>query len=231
MAKRPTNAVATTSPAPAESGPRLMGATVVDVDAVYHVPAVKPQGEGPWKLEAEKVAWVDPATGLMCIIRRDKKGRHLCGYVAVPRRHPLFGWSADAIRQLGISAHGTITYAAECQRHEPEHVSVCHHDPNYRQKVAARDAKIREHRAQTIAQDVWWLGFECNQPYDLVPAVARFAGSATADGSAPEYRDEGYVHRQCVSLAAQLAAVGEGRPIPPAEPFPAIGLDPKRAGL
>jgi hypothetical protein len=50
--------------------------------------------------------------------------------------------------------------------------------------------------------------------------------------TASEYRDDGYVVREVLNLAAQLKAIADGRPVPVREgpPLPAIGLDPRRGG-
>lgn len=47
-------------------------------------------GSGAWSDEADKVQWVDEATGLDCLIVRNNGGA-LCGYVGVPESHPLYG--------------------------------------------------------------------------------------------------------------------------------------------
>lgn len=47
-------------------------------------------GPGPWANEPDKLNWIDPETGLDCMIVRNRAG-NLCGYVGVPESHPWFG--------------------------------------------------------------------------------------------------------------------------------------------
>lgn len=52
---------------------------------------IKPSwGPGPWEEEPDKRQWTDPATGLPCLIVRNRLGG-LCGYVGVPPSHPWYG--------------------------------------------------------------------------------------------------------------------------------------------
>jgi hypothetical protein len=102
-----------------ETDHRLNGGTAaVRVDVVLRSPEVHPRSQGPWSVEADKIAWFDPATGYGCIIRRAANGGHLCGYVGVGPGHPVFGYLAAALRGIGIKAHGAIDYAAPCERPE-----------------------------------------------------------------------------------------------------------------
>jgi hypothetical protein len=90
-------------------------------------------GDGPWQHEADKVQWVDGATGLDCLIVRGPSGA-LCGYVGVPEGHPLHGKGYNQCPQsppceesyCGHSAesrfhvHGGITFADSCHEATPE---------------------------------------------------------------------------------------------------------------
>jgi hypothetical protein len=62
---------------------------------------------GPWSTEPNEKHWVDPATGLHCLIKRHPDSLHLCGYVGVPSSHPAFGHDYD---KLALSVHGGITH-------------------------------------------------------------------------------------------------------------------------
>jgi hypothetical protein len=48
-------------------------------------------GDGEWQNEPDKVQWADPVTGMTCLVRRTPHHGALCGYVGVPRSHPLHG--------------------------------------------------------------------------------------------------------------------------------------------
>ena len=191
------------------------GSVPAKVDVVYHVPAVHVRGPGAWSHEADKIAWTDGETGLGCIIRREPLGGHLAGYVGIGPDHPLYRYDFSAI-PIDIEVHGGISYSAACDESGPPEISICHvhHD--------------REHGG-----NVWWFGFECNQITDLVPAEMSdpVTDSALVHGIQPVYRDEEYVFGQVTDLARQLAAIGDGREMPPrvSPPPPPIGLDPDRA--
>jgi hypothetical protein len=64
-----------------------------------------------------------------------------------------------------------------------------------------------------LPDDVWWFGFSCNQPYDLVPRESRRAAPLGLENGRV-YRDERYVVRETTNLAAQLHAIAEGLPMP-----------------
>lgn len=213
---------------------RRMGDEVVPVDAVYHDRQVHPVGAGPWQNEADKIAWTDRATGYPCIIRRSPGGGHLCGYVGVPRSHPLYGFQVRATRGLGIDVHGGIFYAEECQHHESEIRSVCHVPRGGGAAAGTRREKIVfENNAARRGDDAWWLGFECNQTYDVVPrSRAPHRGDQLLDGVTERvYRDEAYVFQECTRFAAQLEAIDAGRP--PEESVPTragpLGYDPHKS--
>lgn len=214
MAKRISKSVRRTEPDGTRDVDRRFGSEVVPVDRIYRVPALRPAGEGPWTREADKIAWVDAATGLGCIIRRAEWGGNLCGYVAVGPGHPLFGYQAAAAANVGIRVHGGIDYAKACDD-GPENISVCH-VPSL----------------SDVSGQLWWLGFSCDKPYDHMPRQP--AGTGQHAGLAGvverEYRDEAYVFGQCTALAAQLAAIGEGRSPSDAGPStcPPVGMDPSR---
>lgn len=77
----------------------------------------------------------------------------------------------------------------------------------------------------------WWFGFSCDQIYDVVPADAHRPARFLQAEVGAVYRDDGYVVRQTIVLAAQLRAIADGRAAPPRDgPPPPIGLDPRQGG-
>ncbi len=203
--------------------------TVPDPE-IYFAESARPTGAGPWLGEADKLSWVDPATGLECIMLRNPEG-YLSGYVGVPETHPMFGWDHEAVPVgIGIEVHGGLTYSRVCQsgpnparRLIVELRRICH--------VVVGVEPVRhatDHRAHAAQ---WWFGFDCNHLYDVVPDRKgqadrrRFMAAETA----AEYRDDGYVVREIRNLAAQLKAIHDGRPMPEREgpPLPPMGLDPR----
>jgi hypothetical protein len=51
-------------------------------------------GPGAWQDEPDKMQWPDEATGLPCLIVRNRLGA-LCGYVGVPETHAAYGLNYD----------------------------------------------------------------------------------------------------------------------------------------
>jgi hypothetical protein len=215
--------------------PYAIGDAHIPTDAIYFIDGAKPSGEGPWLGEADKIAWRDVATGYECIIMRDATGGYLSGYVGVPRDHPLYGFEHEAIPAgLDIDVHGGLTYSALCdegptpqrRRIADEARRICHvppRPPRYRPVSHATDYRVQH-------DDAWWLGFECNHVYDLIPDHRPDRDRFLAPETGAEYRDEGYVYGEVVHLAAQLRAIADGMPKPKrtGAPPPPRGLDPEQ---
>ncbi|MBB4088133.1 hypothetical protein [Sphingomonas carotinifaciens] len=211
------------------------GGELVQVDAVFHVPAVHPAGSGPWSEEADKISWTDMPTGYGCIMRRSPLGKHLAGYVSVPPGHPLFGRGTGSLDDLLIGVHGGIDYAAACRASEPEEVSICHPSGREeRERIVSRSSRqtVYENEAAKAHADAWWFGFSCNQIGDVLPEASyghQKRQERLIGGTDPVYRTEAYVYRECVRLAAQLKAIEEGRDPRDADPGPsASSHDPYR---
>jgi hypothetical protein len=149
---------------------------------------------GPWCSEYDKKQWIDPKTGLPCLVVRNDMGA-LCGYVGVPRGHPWYEKGYDSIDPYP-SVHGGLTYASRC------YGKICH-------EVEPGEP-----------DDVWWLGFDCAHAGDVTPAIAMICGEDSAVGKAfgaiskamsawrrngDEYRDVGYVEKEVADLALQAA--------------------------
>ena len=143
-------------------------------------------GSGPWQDEPDKMQWTDEATGLPCLVVRNRFGA-LCGYVGVPVGHPMHGLGCDDGVGPNLECHGGLTFAGPC-------------------------ADASENLAQTIchvpeageADAVWWLGFDCNHGGDFAPKMAsefKFAFPSQ------EYRTLSYVQDECQHLARQLIAL------------------------
>lgn len=152
-------------------------------------------GVGPWLQEQDRLEWEH--AGLPCLMVRQSRLGHWCGYVAVPPSHPCHGKSSD--EGPDVDVHGGLTYASACN--DP----VCHvpkpGDPD----------------------NVWWLGFDCAHAGDFSPASGnRFVGrgypwpdtpydhataTASEDWHIEKYRDVAYVQRETNQLAEQLVAI------------------------
>ena len=69
------------------------------------------QPGGPWEDEPDEATWVDAVTGLACRAQRGWSGVW-CGYVSVPRTHPLHGLSFLHPEVEALDVHGGVTFAA-----------------------------------------------------------------------------------------------------------------------
>lgn len=146
-------------------------------------------GAEPWRDEPDRLAWRDPSTGLQCLILRDLLLGHLCGYVRVPRGHPLHGRHEDVrcIRRR-VRVHGGLNF------------SGCF-------------------RGRYMKRGHWFGFDCCHAsdlaPYmaDLYEKARRRFGDFPAPFSALDgvYRDMNYVRGQCTALAQQLAQLGASR--------------------
>lgn len=157
----------------------------------YSIPDRRPVASGPWDNEPDKAVWIDPDTGLDCMIVRNRYGA-LCGYVGVPPGHP---WHRKDYDEVPVEAHGGLTYSNLCDGNEEG--GICH------TPEPGRPA------------DVWWFGFDCSHLGDLPPLMIENLSKldpelAARISSRQTYRNFGYVQHQVTQLAAQAAAVKAG---------------------
>jgi hypothetical protein len=141
---------------------------------------------GEWDQEIDKRQWADEATGLDCLINRNRFGVW-CGYVGVPEGHPLYGKSYQEVDELApeLRVHGGLTYS-NGRRGE-----ICHE----------------------AEREVWWLGFDCGHLFDKNPGLDATLAEVNAGMTRPKiidaeladtYRNRAYVEAQCRALAAQI---------------------------
>lgn len=172
--------------------------STVTFDREYRTIDKSSWGDGAWQGEPDKAQWVDEATGLDCLIVRNRPGA-LCGYVGVPETHPWFGkdYSESEVR-----VHGGLTFSDRCVDSGDPSKGICHIPLPGR------------------PEHVWWFGFDCAHCWDLAPAMranyAEIARKADLEGdketarifsdidSREEYRPVEYVISECQSLAGQL---------------------------
>jgi hypothetical protein len=69
----------------------------------------------PWESEPDNAEWEDKLTGYKCRIQRHGHFGHLCGYVGIPKSHPLYGkhYSDDEVADIRV--HGGLTHSGEDQ--------------------------------------------------------------------------------------------------------------------
>lgn len=210
-------------------------ACVVAAEEIFYDQAARPDGKGPWLGEADKISWRDEASGYDCIMLRDTEDGFLSGYVGIPHNHPLWGWDNGAVPlDIGIEVHGGLTYSRLCEegpsparRLAVEARRICHvtlRPAAYHPVAHATDHRVEDPHA-------WWFGFSCDHAYDLIPRHAQVSSRPKSSELARTYRDDAYVVRETIALAAQLRAIAEGDAAPQRDDQPPpIGLDPSRGG-
>jgi hypothetical protein len=160
-------------------------------------------GPGEWQDEPDRVDFV--RAGFACLALRHPNHGHWCGYVGVPREHPLYGldWQKSAYGDLNF--HRGINYSAPCE----EGGLICHVP------------------APGQPDDVWWIGGDFLHLFDFAPGMdarlreatagAEALGAPWADALRPKgqrdpifrevYRTLPYVRHEIEHLADELAAV------------------------
>lgn len=130
----------TTSPLPLPSDARI-----------YTTMPKDDWGKGPWANEPDKVQWLDPKTGLDCLMHRNHSGTW-CGYVGVPEGHPLYA-KPYGEAESSVDVHGGLTYADFCRDTSDESIGICHVP------------------YPGMPERVWWLGFDCHHSWDFAPGM------------------------------------------------------------
>lgn len=72
----------------------------------------------PWENEPDFEEWIDKDTGYRCRVVRNKSTLSLCGYVAVPIGHKLRGMSYQDAGDIGVHAHGGLTFGDKMDGHK-----------------------------------------------------------------------------------------------------------------
>lgn len=135
-------------------------------------------------------------------------GSHHCGYVALPKDHPLYGVSysekhpalrREALEHVPLGKRGILPVFCDAMKGESEHV--------------APDVFFDVHGGITYADggdgypvdgaDLWWFGYDCSHAGDL---RQRDIGTDREDSDSV-FRDADYCEAECESLAAQLESV------------------------
>lgn len=140
--------------------------------------------DGPWNGEPNRKEWKH--AGLPCLALRQNSLGHWCGYVGVPKGHPLFGaeYSVETPALKGESpegflrVHGGITFSNHC------HGNICH----------VGDAEGDER---------FWFGFDCAHLGDVSPGSLLYSKKPDDE----TYKNLAFVERETNKLAKQLAGL------------------------
>lgn len=192
---------------------------VVPAAEVYYDNALRPGHGGPWVGEADKVSWRDASSGYDCIMLRDPYRGFLSGYVGIPCGHPLWGWEHGEVpTDIGPEVHGGLTYSGMCETGSgaatrvasaARRISRTSFVPLVRNQTGyASDNRIGNPHA-------WWFGFNCDHVHDLAAGDEARTADFKPLGVRQAYRDDGYVARETIALAAQLRAIADCEAPPP----------------
>lgn len=137
-----------------------------------------------WENEGNIYRFIDKETGYSCFIYRHPRKGHLCGYVDVPRNHPLYGIDhANEIFDMitgDIKVHGGVSFTGRLTNH-------------YGNKELP-DYLDDEHD--------WLIGFDCNHAEDYTPL--EYVRPYNEIDVEREYRTARYVADECRKLAKQI---------------------------
>lgn len=149
--------------------------------------------DGPWKLEPDKMLWIDEKSGYECLIRRIKDMSHLCGYVGITKEHPLYQTSIIEFRSNSIledyfSIHGNITMSCGGKAFIEE--------PGLHNRIGRAPIENRP-----SPDEIWWIGIDFIHNQDLIPLTSNDPNDNNGERI---YRDIGYVTKEVTKLASLL---------------------------
>lgn len=176
----------------------------------------------PWDAEPDHMDETSPE-GYPCLLRRGPLGSW-CGYVGVPKDHPLFGKEySDTLRAPPKFYEETvneknspidlITAAFTYQKSKGELVDV-----GTLFNVHGGITWTNDHAggAEPNPEGMWWFGFDCSHAGDLTPGLIRalhkIGYKVLPEHHMPPhetYREPLYVLAECRSLASQLKAYAD----------------------
>ncbi len=166
-----------------------------------------------WLQEPNHLDWIDKETGLRCCIMRQVHGKHLCGYVEIPKTHilhkltyrdqvpQLIQWKADQVLQQPIGERGIFTLFMMAfggrEKLEVEALFDVHGSLTFSGELSDRVGK--------------WYGFDCAHSGDLSPGYQETLMDICPElliNRYDEYRDMEYVKMECECLALQIKELG-----------------------
>lgn len=158
-----------------------------------------------WETEPDKFDF--GAHGLKCAARRGPC-KQWCGYVAVPKEHPLHGYNYSVSRKISKPAVAQVWDTSGEDREWTYGLYSEEFDCGF----LSPEAVFRVHGGLTYSGDKcptndpdgnWWFGFDCAHAGDFIPydgAVRDLVSRHDGD----IYRDLTFVIAQCEHLAKQL---------------------------
>lgn len=158
--------------------------SICQLAGCYEADRSRGWGIGPWDGEPNRIDFT--VDGLDCFIHRSMHTTgSWCGYVGVPRKHPLFGKRYDRVDSR-LHVHGGLTFSAKCGRQ----THLCHE-----------------------GGPRWWFGFDCAHAGDFSPkldatveeAYRRLGDERPKRPSRGPFREHYWTAEEVIKETAKLA--------------------------
>lgn len=165
----------------------------------------------PWENEPDFEEWVHKGTGYRCRVVRNEVTLSLCGYVAVPIGHKLRGMSYQDAEEIGVYAHGGLTFGDKMDGRKWFGFDCAHADdlvPMFYMKQITSGyptdiAQLTKGVYRTfdwVKQETEKLAYSLMRTHDLIfhDEVMRGAKDALRWGTSvtEELAKRGYVHKE-----------------------------------
>ena len=139
------------------------------------------------KDEPNFARWIDPATGLHCMIVRNVGMGFLCGYVRLPHSNLRKRLIAYERKRTGTHFTGRLQ-----RKTGYEHSAL--------REIDVHGGLTFSGRLTSAKRQGWWLGFDCGHAGDHIPYFPSLGDGGT-------YRYFAYVTAEVIGLAAHLANI------------------------
>ena len=143
--------------------------------------------KGPWDGEPDFQLFQHRETKLFCLIRRNEFSGGFCGYVHIPKEHPLYGMNLHGIDEpyvynvVAVHPHQGLTWAGPIE-------------------------------IDNRGEDSWWIGFDCNhRVVDVRPIDGPFKiGMPLTEEVSMRgtYKTFAFVRAETIKLAKQIRFLG-----------------------
>ena len=151
-----------------------------------------------WESEANEKKWSH--SGLDCKVTRHPSAGHLCGYVRIPKEHPLFDINYSSA--LPLLLQSKLKEVMEKPIGKRGAIDVVCFNPDAPTVGIIFDVHGSITWSGNIkGEDGFWYGFDCSHCDDFVP----YLSGTPMNGSV--YRDMEYVTRETESLAEQISEI------------------------
>lgn len=163
----------------------------------------------PWENEPDFEEWVHKGTGYRCRVVRNESTLSLCGYVAVPIGNKLRGMSYQDAEEVGVHAHGGLTFGDKMDGHKWFGFDCAHSGdliPMFHMKRVIEGSMYPDVVKETyrtfdwVKQETEKLAYSLMRTHDLIihDEVMRGTKDALRWGTSvtEELAKRGYVHKE-----------------------------------